>query len=189
MGAITSRAYRASTVTSTWTSPDGIVIDLPITVDYRIEDDSGHPLVLIEATVDTPDGEPVITKATFTAAHGLYVDELQREFRWRTPIDIVTRLIPRLISEGRDPFDFDLPLSGYPEVFLSRIERRRHLSDDFLRLIAEDYLRLGRGYAKHIASEYGVSRRTAVSWVVKARERGILSPPPSAGAAGGRLLS
>ena len=189
MSMITSRAHRASTVTSTWTSPDGIVIDLPITVDYRIEDDSGHTLVLIEATVDTPDGQPVMTKVTFAAAHGLDVDRLQREFRWRTPIDIVTRLIPRLIIEGRDPFDLDLPLTGYPEVVLGRTGKRTQLSDDFLRLIAEEYLRLGRGYAQRIAREHGVSPRTAVSWVVKARERGILSPPPSVGAAGGRLLS
>lgn len=188
MTIVTSRAHRRSKVARRWTSPDGIDIDLPITIDYRIHDESGHSVVVIESTVDAPDGEPVITHLNFTAPHGLDTDRLQREFRWRTPVDIVVRLIPRLIREGRDPFDIDLPLSGYPEVVLGRAGRRTHLSDEFLRLIAEEYLRLGRGYAQRIAREHGVSPRTAVSWVVKARERGILSPPPSVGAAGGRLI-
>ena len=60
------------------------------------------------------------------------------------------------------------------------------LTDAFLEVIAVRYLRLGRGYAKAIAAERNVSPRTVVSWIEKARERGILTGT-SPGSMGGSL--
>ena len=70
----------------------------------------------------------------------------------------------------------------------SRFRReRRQPSDEFLEEIAQQYLAVGRGYAEVIASERGVARRTVVSWVEKARKRGILSATKP-GSSGGSLL-
>jgi transposase len=61
------------------------------------------------------------------------------------------------------------------------------LSDPFLEEIAREYLRIGRGYARAIASERHVSERTVVSWVEKARRRGILTRVPP-GSFGGTIV-
>jgi hypothetical protein len=102
-------------------------------------------------------------------------------------LDVVERMIPRLLAEGIDPFTIDLPVTGFPEVASGSRKGQGQLSDAFLRDIAEEYLRVGRGYARRIALERNVSPRTVVSWVVKARERGILGPAPKPGAYGGEL--
>lgn len=99
----------------------------------------------------------------------------------------MTGLVPRLISEGVDPYSIDLPITGFPAAAHQPIRRRGALTDEFLTTIARQYLIRGRGYASSIAREYSVSRRTAVSWVEKARERGLLTPPPGRGAIGGHL--
>jgi hypothetical protein len=66
------------------------------------------------------------------------------------------------------------------------------LTDEFLIEIATRYVMHGRGYAKAIAAQRNVSTRTVISWVEKARARGILTattpgsvggsvnPPPTA---------
>ncbi|MFM9135644.1 MAG: hypothetical protein ACKOT0_09485 [bacterium] len=149
--------------------------------------DSGATELRIEATVDLVGNRPAITSMSFVCADGLDVYTLQREFRWQTPLDIVERMIPRLLGEGTDPSTTDLPVTGFPEVASGSRAGRGQLSNAFLREIAEEYLRLGRGYAKRIARERNVSPRTVVSWVVKARERGILGPAPKPGAYGGEL--
>lgn len=82
-----------------------------------------------------------------------------------------------------------LPVSGFPVVAIQPLRHRRTITDEFLVAIAREYLTRGRGYAASLAQEYSVSPRTVVSWVEKARARGILSPPPSSGSAGGRLLN
>ena len=45
---------------------------------------------------------------------------------------------------------------------------------------------IGRGYARTIAAERNVSQRTVVSWIEKARARGILSAT-TAGRMGGEV--
>ncbi|MFM7210603.1 MAG: hypothetical protein ACKOYQ_01155 [Actinomycetota bacterium] len=162
-------------------------MELPAVVDYVITDASGAIALQIDATVDLVEDCPAITSMSFVCANGLDVVALQREFRWQTPLDIVERLVPRLVAEGIDPFSIDLPVTGFPEVASGSRSGRGQLSDAFLRDIAEEYLRVGRGYAKRIALERNVSPRTVVSWVVKARERGILGPAPKPGAYGGEL--
>ena len=171
----------------TWTAGNGIRVELPLIVDYVVTGESGSPEMQIEATVDVVDGRPAITSMSLVRARGLDVQGLQREFRWQTPLDVVERMVPRLLAEGIDPLAIDLPVTGFPEVASASRTGRGQLSDAFLRDIAEEYLRLGRGYARRIALERNVSPRTVVSWVVKARERGILGPAPKRGAYGGEL--
>ena len=76
---------------------------------------------------------------------------------------------------GIDPFEFDLPLTGFPEAAsLGRPLNAPH-TEEFLEQIAREYLTIGRGYARTIAAERHVSERTVVSWVEKARRQGILT--------------
>lgn len=184
---VSSRLHRLDVPTTPWRAGNGEVIELPVLVDYVVADEEGVQ-VRIEATVSAGRVRPVIMSISLTAREGLDTDVLQREFRWRTPIDIVERLVPRLLAEGIDPFGIDLPVTGFPEIASGGRRRGTALSDDFLRDIAEEYLRLGRGYAKRMAMERQVSPRTVVSWVVKARERGILSAAPGPGSWGGELV-
>jgi transposase-like protein len=65
---------------------------------------------------------------------------------------------------------------------------KTRLTDEFLEGIVKAYLESGRGYAKKIAVIRGVSERTVVSWIQKARERGILSKTRP-GSRGGELTS
>ena len=53
--------------------------------------------------------------------------------------------------------------------------------------IARDYLARGPGYTTSLARQYFVTPRTVVSWVEKARARGILSAAPGSGTVGGHL--
>jgi hypothetical protein len=100
---------------------------------------------------------------------------MQREFRWASPLEVVRVGVPTLLARGIDPFDHDLPLSGFPEATALTGPANERLTDGFLEEIAHEYLAIGRGYARAIAAERGVSERTVVSWVEKARRRGILT--------------
>ncbi|MFM1965968.1 MAG: hypothetical protein RL134_1693 [Actinomycetota bacterium] len=184
---VSSRLRRAAGRRRTWKAGNGTLVELPLIVDYVVTGESGRPDMQIEATVDLVAGRPMLTHMSLVRAQGLDVQALQREFRWQTPLDIVERMVPRLLAEGIDPFSIDLPVTGFPEAASGSRKGRGQLSDAFLRDIAEEYLRLGRGYARRIALERNVSPRTVVSWVVKARERGILGPAPKPGAYGGDL--
>lgn len=186
---VTSRARVVDGARHRWTAGNGQVIALPLIIDYVDVSDAGLERLRIEATVDVIKGALQITDMKLHASEGLDTLALQREFRWRTPLDIVERLIPRLHADGIDPFSIDLPVTRFPEAASGHTRSRGELSDDFLRDIAEEYLRLGRGYAKRMAMERNVSPRTVVSWIVKARERGILSPAPGPGAAGGEIVT
>lgn len=166
-----------------------MTIDLPVIVDWvRVEPDTGAESVRIEARVDLIDGRPQIVKMSLACQTGLDLATLQRDFRWASPLEVVTGLLPHLIAEGLDPFTVDLPVTGFPAAAVQPTRTRRALSDDFLTTIASEYLTRGRGYAASLADEYTVSSRTVVSWIEKARARGLLSPPPARGAAGGHLM-
>jgi hypothetical protein len=103
------------------------------------------------------------------------------------PLDVLTRLVPRLLARGEDPFSHDFPITGYPEVSLPQTTDGRQLSDEFLEDIAREYLQLGRGYIRKMAQSHHVSERTIASWVHKARERGILTATRR-GARGGQWV-
>lgn len=150
---------------------------MPVVFDLAMVDvDSGEDVFRFEATVDLVDGSPALVRFVATAADGLDTVRLQREFRWATPVDVVTRLVPAIIAAGGDPFDHEFPVEGFPEVIDASIgPANRQLSDEFLEGIAREYLSIGRGYATSMAIARGVSRRTVVSWVERARQRGILT--------------
>lgn len=162
---------------------------MPVVFDLAMLDvDSGADVFRFEATVDLVDGSPTLVHFVATAANGLDTVRLQREFRWATPVDVVTRLVPAIIAAGGDPFDHEFPAEGFPEVIDASIgPANRELSDEFLEGIAREYLSIGRGYATSMAISRGVSRRTVVSWVEKARQRGILTRV-SPGSHGGEIV-
>ena len=186
---ISSRFIRADGPRHPWTT-GAVTIDLPVIVDWvHVDPANGDESVRIEALVDLVDGQPEIVKMSLAARDGLDLAALQREFQWASPLSAVTGILPRLIEAGSDPFNTDLPVTGFPAVAIQPLRRRGVLSDEFLTTIAREYLARGRGYAASLAEEYYVTARTVVSWVEKARARGILSAPPSSGAAGGHLLA
>lgn len=172
-----------------WTTR-GVTVDLPVIVDWVLtEPSTGEERVRIEATVDLVDEMPTIVQMSFVSAAGLDTTHLQREFRWASPLDVVIGLVPQLILDGADPFTEYLPVDGFPAVAVKPNRRRQGaLSDEFLEAIAREYLIRGRGYAASLALEYFVSPRTVISWVEKARARGMLSAPPRRGAVGGELI-
>jgi hypothetical protein len=185
---LSSRLHRAGS-TSIWSPSDGIELPMPVVFDLRLIDtETGEDVFRFDATIDLVEGTPVMVRFVATAAEGLDLVRLQREFRWATPVDVVTRLVPSIISSGGDPFDYDYPVEGFPEVVdASRSPANLALSDAFLEGIAREYLDIGRGYAKKIAIARGVSPRTVVSWIEKARQRGILTTL-GAGSYGGEIV-
>lgn len=185
---ISSRITRAAGPSHRWRT-QGVTIDLPVVVDWvRVQPATGKEQVQIEATVDLVGERPAIVSMSLIAPAGLDTLALQREFRWNTPLDIVTGLLPRLVLEGADPYGTDLPVTGFPAAAVQPARRRRSLSDEFLAMIAREYLLRGRGYAAGLAREYFVSPRTVISRVEKARARGLLSAPPRRGAVGGKAI-
>jgi hypothetical protein len=134
-----------------------VAIDLPVVVDWVwIEPSTGEERVRVEATVDLVGDSPAVVGMSFAAPDGLDTLQLQREFRWNTPLEVVTGLLPRLLLDGVDPYTIDLPVTGFPAAAIQPIRRRRYLSDEFLETIAREYLIRGRGYAASLAHEYFV---------------------------------
>lgn len=184
---IRSRFRRAPGPRHPWVAGD-VTVDLPATVDWvAVNVATGEEMTRIEARVDLVDGRPEIVQMSFGAPDGLDLVRLQREFRWASPLEVVTGLVPQLVENGCDPYAVELPLTGFPQVAAAAVRRGRSLTDEFLRTVAREYLVLGRGYTTTLADKYVVSPRTVISWVEKARARGLLSEPPTQGAAGGRL--
>ena len=172
-----------------WQIDDDRQFPLPVIVDHEGTDpDTGARLWLIEATVDLVNGEPALVRMDAQAPAGIDPYRMQREFRWASPLEIVVSGVPSLLARGVDPFAIDLPLSGFPEAATLQQPPNERLSDEFLEAIAREYLAIGRGYARSIAADRGVSQRTVVSWVEKARRRGILTRVP-VGSYGGSIVA
>lgn len=136
--------------------------------------------------MDLVAGEPKLTRLRLEAEEGLNTRALQERFRWATPLEVVTRTVPQLLELGVDPFTHDYATHGYPDAADVDPAPRRRLTDAFLEDVAQRYVALGRGYAEVLAHEHNVAPRTVVSWVEKARARGILSPTRP-GAVGGAV--
>jgi hypothetical protein len=185
---LSSRVKRARGEQVFWDAPGGVRVELPVTVDVVFVDlgDGARDWSAV-ARVDLLDGLPGLTSVKVERRRGLFPDVLQQQFRWSSPLDVVTLTIPKLLALGIDPFSYHYPTDGFPEAaYLARGAYTR-LTDAFLEEVAVRYLVLGRGYAAAIAEEHNVSRRTAISWVEKARKRGILSSP-GAGSVGGQVI-
>ncbi len=186
---VSSRFIRADGPRHPWPSGE-VTVDLPVIVDWvKVDPSTGEVAVQINARVDLVNDKPEIVEMSLVAHEGLDLAALQRDFRWTSPLTAVTGILPRLVAAGSDPFAIDLPVNGFPAVAIQPLRRRANLSEEFLTTIAREYLARGRGYAASLAQEYFVTPRTVVSWVEKARARGILSAPPARGAAGGHLLA
>lgn len=185
---LSSRLRRLPGRRHPWTSPDGQVVDLPVVLDLvNLRPGDWRLLWRVEATVDLVAGRPRVTRMVVASDTGLDPSWLQEKFRWATPLDIVTRAVPQLLAKGLDPFEHDYATHDYPDAADIDRPHHRRLTDEFLEDVAQRYVALGRGYATVIAKERDVTPRTAVSWVEKARRRGILSPARP-GAAGGRIV-
>ena len=182
---VTSRIRRAPGRSRIWRCSDKHSFRLPVIVDHvSVDPDTGDLMWRIEATVSLVDGSPALTRVDALVPGGLDPVLMQREFRWASPLEVVTLTVPILLARGVDPFTFDLPVTGFPESAALGSKRNAPLTDAFLEAIARDYLAMGRGYAVAIAADRHVSPRTVVSWVEKARRRGILTRVPRGGFGG-----
>ena len=185
---VSSRVRRADGATETWIATNGQAVELPVIVDHvNIDPASGECTWIFEARIDLVGPAPALVNMHLEGNPCLDPVRLQRFFRWASPIEIVRRTIPALLAKGIDPFLFEYATDGYPDA--ADIERMptNALSVEFLEEVARQYLDIGRGYAGIIAKQRGVSKRTVVSWVQKARRRGILTPVRK-GSRGGRIL-
>ena len=161
---------------------------LPVVVDHMfIDPDSGALIWRIEATIGLIDGAPTLIRMDAQSPGGMDPYQMQREFRWASPLEVVKTGVPLLLQRGIDPFTFELPLTGFPQAAELLQAPNTQLSASFLEAIAREYLAIGRGYAKAIAAERHVSQRTVVSWVEKARRQGILTRVPP-GSYGGQIV-
>ncbi len=161
---------------------------LPVVFDHRGHDRTTGAMVWrIEATVALVAGVPTMTSLRLDAPGGLDPAVLQRSFRFATPLDVVRHTVPALLARGIDPFTHEYPTRGYPAALELGSPAERRLSDEFLEQVVREYLAAGRGYARAMALERGVTERTIVSWIEKARRRGILTSVRR-GQYGGRLV-
>jgi hypothetical protein len=188
--ALSSRMRRVVGPATPWHSPQGPVIDMPVVFDLVMTDTlTDSEVWRVEATIDVPNqgSDPVVVQMLLESDTGLDLELLQREFRWASPLEAVTRLAPQLILRGRDPYAEEFPIDGYPDITRREVVVRR-LTDEFLEDVARQYVIIGRGYAKALAERYQVTPRTVVGWIEKARARGILSSTQS-GRAGGEFVA
>ena len=165
---------------SRWIAPNGQSVQLPLIFDHiEIDPYSGEQTSCVEATIDLVDGIPSLIEVTLQGQPCLNPVFLQRFFRWATPLEVVRVTIPQLLEQNINPFDHEYATDGYPEA--AEITRRpsNKLSDAFLEEIARQYYEIGHGYARTIAEQRGVSKRTVVSWVEKARKRGFIAETTS----------
>lgn len=183
---VSSRVRRARGERHWWTAPNGHVVDLPVVVDIVECTVDGSTVWKVETVVDLADGEPRLFSMHLVSSRPLNTDLLQQRFRWTTPVDIVTITIPDLLAVGIDPFRYEYPVDGYPDAAVVQRSAPTRLTDEFLTEIAHRYVSIGRGYAKVIAQQRNVSQRTVVSWIEKARQRGILTAT-TPGAVGGHV--
>jgi hypothetical protein len=173
---VTSRIRPAPGRKRRWRISAEYSFPLPVIVDHMsVDPDTGEVDWLIEATVDLVDDEPALVRMNAHMPAGIDPYRMQREFRWASPVDVVRIGVPGLLERGIDPFTYDLPLTGFPEAAELHRRSNEQLSDAFLEEIAGEYLAIGRGYARELAADRHVSQRTVVSWVEKARRRGILT--------------
>lgn len=185
---LSSRIRRVANPTHVWQLDSGTSIEMPVIVDYVMKNPAtGQFDFIVEAYVGMYNNHPKLMRVIVESECGLDAELLQREFLWRSPEVIVQRGLPRLVAEGQNPFDFDLPIDGFPDAAEVVRRPKQRLDDHFLEDIAREYLSGGRGYANEMAAKYFVSPRTVISWVEKARARGILTKVTKGGF-GGKIV-
>jgi len=173
-----------------WQAPNGQEVQLPVKLELIWENAQTHQLIFKStATIGFVQNEPVILELTTSSPFGLDLKALQNHFRWRSPLDVITILVPKLMEKGIDPYSYKYPVEGFPDCvdIMDSQSKTNRLSDQFLEELAVEYLKSGRGYASQIAKIRGVSERTVVSWVEKARDRNILTRV-NRGQTGGKII-
>lgn len=174
---VSSRVREVAGKAKIWTASNGQQVRLPLIVDHmNIDEKSGNQTWLVEAKVDLVEMAPELISVHVEATSGLDAVVLQRFFRWVTPLEVVRFAIPTLLEKGINPLCYDFPTEGFPDAAHIGAPVNKRLSDEFLLQLAQEYVDIGRGYAKTIAQRRGVSPRTVVSWVEKARKRGFIEP-------------
>lgn len=172
---ISSRARKITPQTGTWRAGNGIEVPMPISIDILENDGMGRLLWQVDVLVDVDaHGELQLTHAQFQAESGLDLRKLQLHFRWQTPIDIVQNLIPRLMAQGSDFEAAELPLDDFPDAVRAGKRIYNDLTDEFLAQVVWHKRTMGKGYAKNLAEARGVPVRTVISWMEKAKKRGLL---------------
>lgn len=185
---VTSRVRPAPGRKRRWHISETLYFPLPVIVDHSgVDPETREQQWLFEATIDLVEGVPALVRVDARVPGGFDTHRVQREFRWASPLEVVIVTVPQLLARGIDPFSYDLPVAGFPEAADMARRSNEPLGDAFLEDIARQYLDIGRGYAKVIANERHVSQRTVVSWVEKARRRGILTRVPP-GSYGGQIV-
>ena len=163
----------------------GTDVRLPVVACFEFPADSRRsgPRLLITLNVHLVAGEPAVTDMSLTAADGLNLQHLQRDFRWATPLRLV---LDHLVAtdDGTDNCygRWMRPGSGAPLV------EPKDLDDDFLEEVARAYLAAGTRYSRELGDKYGVAPRSVIRWVDLARQRGILTRPDRVGAKGGHIV-
>ncbi|WP_145975806.1 hypothetical protein [Ruegeria atlantica] len=158
-----------------WFLPDGEKLSFPVALDIQsVAPGSREVDWRIDAHMTLQNRVPIMAALHITNPSGIDPAHMKAFFRWETPLDVVRILVPDLLRRGVDPFDYNYPTRGFPDAAIQSRHPLSALTDDFLREIADQYRAIGRGYSAKIAAEFGVSKRTAVSWVEKARKKGIL---------------
>lgn len=172
---VTSRLRRLDGREQIWFLPDGGKLSFPVALDIQSVAADSHNLEWrIDAHMTLQNGVPIMAALHITNPSGIDPAHMKAFFRWETPLDVVRILVPDLVRRGVDPFDYSYPTRGFPDAAISSRHPLSPLTDEFLHEIADQYRAIGRGYAAKIAAEFGVSKRTAISWVEKARKKGIL---------------
>ena len=111
---VTSRIRRAPGRSQIWRCSDKNSFRLPVIVDHvSVDPDTGDLMWRIEATVSLVDGSPALTRVDALVPGGLDPVLMQREFRWASPLEVVTLTVPILLARGVDPFTFDLPVTRF----------------------------------------------------------------------------
>ncbi|MGA1561374.1 MAG: hypothetical protein ACO376_00135 [Gammaproteobacteria bacterium] len=184
----TSKLCRGQGRTLFWQAENDQLVELPAVLDLQwTHSETGEVLFRVDAEISLVQNEPRLTCLKIDARKGLDIAALQASFRWQTPLDVIRKTVPALLARGIDPFEYEYSPDGYPDAADIEKKPTQRLSDAFLEELAEEYLKIGRGYAKHIAQIRGVSARTVVNWVEKARQRGILTPVKR-GQCGGEII-
>jgi len=156
-----------------WVAANGASVPLPLVVVlFDVDATSGRETWRFEVTVELVDGAPQATRYDLKNINGFNPVFMEKMFRWGTPLHVVTFHLPVLISEGIDIWQAELPFDARSGA---DPETGRH-TDEFLLHIVEEYERIGSGYAKELSALYGVAPRTVVSWMEKARKRGLAAP-------------
>lgn len=169
---ISSRCFPAEGNPAVWIAPNGAQVPLPIVIDNVFVDDDGDIVWNIQAKIDFVDGEPKMTSLLIEEKEGMNPITYSKLFRWGTSVAIVQNILPQLIQAGKDIFSEWLPINS---VEVPALERGR-LNDEFLSHIVWLYENVGSGYETVLARRFGVSPRTVVSWMEKARKRGLAAP-------------